>query len=854
MIDAYLKTEAERQAQGIPAKPLDPEQTREVCKLLQKPPKGREQLLLDLLSKRVSPGVDPAAQVKAAFLADVVAGKAKSPLVDKKKAVQLLGTMGGGYNVPPLVAALKSKALADDAARALSGIIYLYDAFDDVAALAKAKNPAARKVLESWAGAQWFTSRPGVPETLTVKVFRVDGEINTDDFSPAGDAATRPDIPLHALAMGRTRFKGGLETIAGFRKEGFAVAFVGDVVGTGSSRKSACNSVQWHIGDDIPFVPNKRRGGVIIGGVIAPIFFNTAQDSGALPLKADVSRLKMGDVVAIHTRKGEIRSQGGEVLTTFRLVPETLADEFRAGGRIPLIIGRALTERARKALKKGPEALFVTQANPEPKAGQGYSLAQKIVGRACGLPGALPGWYVEPKMTTVGSQDTTGPMTADELKELACLKFQAPMVMQSFCHTAAYPKAADVKMHQTLPGFVQARGGVALRPGDGVIHSWLNRLLLPDTVGTGGDSHTRFPIGISFPAGSGLVAFGAALGFMPLDMPESVLVRFKGQLRPGITLRDVVNAIPHRAIQEGLLTVPKKGKKNVFNGRILEMEGLPDLTVEQAFELTDAAAERSAAAATVALGAETIADYLRSNVALMRKMIADGYGDKKALEGRIAAAEKWLKKPQLLRADANAEYAAVIEIDLAGIEEPILACPNDPDDVKPLSAVAGARIDDVFLGSCMTNIGHFRAAGEIWKGAKFNPAVRTWICPPTRMDQQQLKDEAYFATFSAIGARIEIAGCSLCMGNQARVPEGVTVYSTSTRNFDDRMGNGAKVYLGSAELGAVAANLGRLPTPAEYFEVFQAKIAPRSDKVYRYLQFDELAEYAPQKGKLRVVG
>jgi aconitate hydratase 2/2-methylisocitrate dehydratase len=853
--DAYLKHAAERQAQGVPPKPLDPEQVRELCKLLSKPPRGQEQVLLDLISNRVSPGVDPAAEVKAAFLAEVVKGKARSPLIDKRKAVELLGTMGGGYNVPPLVAALKVKALADDAARALSGITYVYDAFDDVAQLAKAKNAAARKVLEAWAEAEWFTSKPGVPESIRVKVFKVDGEINTDDFSPAGDAATRPDIPLHALAMGKTRFPGGLDAIARFRQEGFQVAFVGDVVGTGSSRKSACNSVQWHIGDDIPFVPNKRRGGVIVGGVIAPIFFNTAQDSGALPIKADVSRLKTGDVVTVDTGKGEIRSETGEVLTTFKLSPETLGDEFRAGGRIPLIIGRALTDRARKALKKGPTALFVAKSNPEAKKGQGYSLAQKMVGRACGLPGVLPGWYVEPRMTTVGSQDTTGPMTADELKELACLRFQAPLVMQSFCHTAAYPKAADVKMHHSLPGFIQARGGVALRPGDGVIHSWLNRLLLPDTVGTGGDSHTRFPIGISFPAGSGLVAFGAALGFMPLDMPESVLVRFRGQLRPGITLRDVVNAIPHKAIQQGLLTVPKKGKKNVFNGRILEMEGLPDLTVEQAFELTDAAAERSAAAAAVKLSEKTVATYLRSNVALMRKMIADGYGDRKALEGRIAAAEKWLRKPELLSADDHAEYAAVIEIDLAEIQEPILACPNDPDDVKLLSEVAGARIDDVFLGSCMTNIGHFRAAGEIWKGSKFNPAVRTWICPPTRMDQQQLKDEAYFTVFSGIGARIETAGCSLCMGNQARVPDGVTVFSTSTRNFDDRMGNGAKVYLGSAELGAVAASAGKLPTPAEYFEAYRSRIAPRSGQVYRYLQFDELAEYAPQKGKqLRVVG
>jgi aconitate hydratase 2/2-methylisocitrate dehydratase len=855
VIEAYLKAEAERKEQGIPPKPLDPEQTRELVKLLQKPPKGKEQFLLDLLSNRVSPGVDPAAEVKAAFLAQVVAGKAKSPLIDKKKAIELLGTMGGGYNVPPLVAALKVKALAADAAKALSGLTYVYDAFDDVAALAKAKNAPAKQVLESWANAEWFTSKPGVPETIKVKVFRVDGEINTDDFSPAGDASTRPDIPLHALAMGKTRFPGGLKTIAEYRAQGFQVAFVGDVVGTGSSRKSACNSVQWHIGEDIPFVPNKRRGGVIIGGVIAPIFFATAQDSGALPIKADVSKLKMGDVVVVDTVKGEIRSEAGEVLATFKLAPNTLADEYRAGGRIPLTIGRALTEKAQKLTKKGPKDLFAKVVNPEPKKGQGYTLAQKMVGKACGLPGVLPGGYYEPKMTTVGSQDTTGPMTADELKELACLKFQAPMFMQSFCHTAAYPKAADVKMHNSLPAFVQQRGGVPLRPGDGVIHSWLNRLLLPDTVGTGGDSHTRFPIGISFPAGSGLVAFAGALGFMPLDMPESVLVRFKGKLRPGITLRDVVNAIPLWAIRQGLLTVPKKNKKNVFNGRILEMEGLPDLTVEQAFELTDAAAERSAAAACIKLSEKTVATYLRSNVALMKKMIADGYGDVKTLEGRIAAVEKWLKKPQLLEADKNAEYAAVIEIDLAEVTEPILACPNDPDDVKVLSEVANTKIDDVFLGSCMTNIGHFRAAGEIWKGQKFNAAVRTWICPPTRMDQQQLKDEAYFSTYSAIGARIEIAGCSLCMGNQARVPDATTVFSTSTRNFDDRMGNGAKVFLGSAELGAVAANLGRLPTPEEYFQAFNEKIAPKADKVYRYLQFDELAGYAPAAGgkKLRVM-
>jgi aconitate hydratase 2/2-methylisocitrate dehydratase len=839
--DAYQQHVAERKALGIPPKPLDPQQTRQLCELLQKPGAGQD--LYDLLANRVSPGVDPAAEVKAAFLADVAQGKRSSPVVSRQEAVKLLGTMMGGYNVGPLVAALQDPALADEAAKALSHTTQVYDAFDDVARLAKT-NPAAKRVLQSWADAEWFTSRAGVPAQQKVKIYKVDGEINTDDFSPAGDAATRPDIPLHALAMGKTRFPDGLKTIRQFREQGFQVAFVGDVVGTGSSRKSACNSVLWHTGEDIPHVPNKKRGGVILGGVIAPIFFNTAQDSGALPIKVDVTKLKTGDVVVVDAAKGELRSEGGEVLARFQLAPNTLADEYRAGGRIPLIVGRALTDRARAALGLGPTTLFALPVNPTPKAGQGYTLAQKMVGKACGVAGVLPGSYCEPRMTTVGSQDTTGPMTADELKELACLKFQAPMFMQSFCHTAAYPKAADVRMHQTLPQFMQERGGVALRPSDGVIHSWLNRLLLPDTVGTGGDSHTRFPIGISFPAGSGLVAFAGALGFMPLDMPESVLVRFKGKLNPGVTLRDVVNAIPYWAIQQGLLTVPKKNKKNVFNGRILEMEGLPELTVEQAFELTDAAAERSAAAAAIKLSEKSVADYLRSNVALMRKMIADGYGDPKTLAGRIAAAEAWLAKPELLSADANAEYAATIEIDLAQITEPILACPNDPDDVKLLSEVQNTKIDDVFLGSCMTNIGHFRAAGEIWKGQKFNAAVRTWICPPTRMDQQQLKEEAFFSVYSQIGARVEIAGCSLCMGNQARVPDGATVYSTSTRNFDDRMGNGAKVFLGSAELGALAANLGRLPTPAEYFETYRTKIEPKKAQVYRYLQFDELPEYA----------
>ena len=842
MIEAYLAHEKERGAQGIPALPLTPEQTAALCDLLVTPPAGQEAFLLGLIKERVSPGVDPAAEVKAAFLADIVAGTKSSPLVTPVDAIRMLGTMMGGYNVAPLVNALSNTALADDAATALCGMTLVYDGFERVVELS-ATNAAAKRVLQSWANAEWFTNKPSLAEIIKVKVYKVEGEINTDDFSPAGDAWSRPDIPLHALAMGKTRFPDGLTTIAKFREDGFQVAFVGDVVGTGSSRKSACNSVLWCIGQDIPCVPNKKTAGVIIGSVIAPIFFNTAQDSGALPLKADVTKMNTGDVIIINTVKGEITSEAGELLSTFQIAPNTVADEFRAGGRIPLIIGRAVTDRARTALGLGATDIFTLPVNPVAKAGQGYSQAQKMVGQACGVEGILPGTACEPKMTTVGSQDTTGPMTADELKELACLKFLSPMFMQSFCHTAAYPKPADVKMHKSLPQFIIERGGVPLKPGDGVIHSWLNRLLLPDTVGTGGDSHTRFPIGISFPAGSGLVAFAGAMGFMPLDMPESVLVRFKGALNPGITLRDAVNAIPYWAIKQGLLTVPKKNKKNIFNGRILEMEGLSDLSVEQAFELTDAAAERSAAAGCIKLSEESVATYLRSNVALMKKMIAEGYQDAQTLQNRIDAANEWLKAPSLLEADANAEYAAVIEIDLAEITEPILACPNDPDDVKLLSDVAGTKIQDVFLGSCMTNIGHFRAAAEIWRGQKFNPEVRTWICPPTRMDQQKLKDEAYFSVYSAFGARIEIAGCSLCMGNQARVPDGVNMFSTSTRNFDDRIGNGAKVYLGSAELGAVAALLGKLPTPAEFLEIFNAKIAPNSEKIYKYLQFDEMCEY-----------
>ena len=842
MIEAYLKHEEERNAQGIPALPLSPEQATDLCELLQSPPAGQEDFLMNLLTERISPGVDPAAEVKAGFLAGVVDGSKSSPLIDKLKAIQILGTMIGGYNVQPLINALQDSELAEEAAKALSGMTYVYDAAEQVVALAK-DNAAAKKVVESWANAEWFTSKPEMAETITVKVFKVEGEINTDDFSPAGDAWSRPDIPLHALAMGKTRFPGGIEEIAKWREEGHQVAFVGDVVGTGSSRKSACNSVLWCIGDDIQAVPNKRRGGVIIGGVIAPIFFNTAQDSGALPLRMDVTKMNMGDVITINTAKGEVTNEAGDVISTFEIKPDTVADEYRAGGRIPLIIGRSLTTQAREALSMGETDIFTPADNPTPKPGQGYTQAQKMVGRACGVDGVLPGTACEPLMTTVGSQDTTGPMTADEIKELACLRFKSPMFMQSFCHTAAYPKPADVKMHNTLPKFISDRAGVPLRPGDGVIHSWLNRLLVPDTVGTGGDSHTRFPIGISFPAGSGLIAFAGALGFMPLDMPESVLVRFKGELNEGITLRDAVNAIPYYAIKQGLLTVPKKNKVNIFNGRILEMEGLPELSVEQAFELTDAAAERSAAAGCIQLSEDSVCTYLRSNIALMEKMIEDGYQDAETLQNRIEAVKEWLKEPKLIKADSNAEYAAVIEIDLAEVTEPILACPNDPDDVKLLSEVQGTEIQDIFLGSCMTNIGHFRAAAKIWQGNKFNPEDRIWICPPTRMDQSKLKSEAYFAIFNQVGARIETPGCSLCMGNQARVPDGVNMFSTSTRNFDDRIGNGAQVYLGSAELGAVTALKGKLPTPAEYLAVYKEKIAPCKDEVYDYLQFDELGDF-----------
>jgi len=843
MLESYRKNEEERRALGIPPLPLNPEETAEVCRLLEAPPQDSGPGLLALLRDRVLPGVDPSAKVKAEWLARIASGSIVSPVVSRSEAVFLLGTMLGGYNVAPLVGLLDDPVLGPEAARALARTILVYGAFDKVAALA-ASHPNARAVLRSWAEGEWFLSRPPAPETIALTVFRVDGEINTDDFSPAKQASTRPDIPLHALSMGQTRFPGGLQTIAKFRAEGRRVAFVGDVVGTGSSRKSACNSVMLHIGEDIPFVPNKRRGGVILGGKIAPIFFNTTEDSGGLPIgEVDVTGMKMGDEIVLDLKAGLIRSASGAVLSKAALKPATILDEFRAGGRLSFIIGRSLTNKARVRLGL-PEADFFTRVeNPKPEPNQAYSLAQKIVGRACGAAGIRPGTACEPKMATVGSQDTTGPMTADELKELACLEFQCGLFMQSFCHTAAYPKPSDVKMHKTLPAFMIERKGVALKPGDGVIHSWLNRLLLPDTMGTGGDSHTRFPMGLSLPAGSGLVAFAGALGFMPLDMYESVLVKFRGNRRPGITLRDVVNAIPYFAIKEGLLTVAKKGKKNIFNDRILEMEGLDDLTVDQAYELTDASAERSAAGSVIALKVEAVARFLRSNVALMRKMIEAGYRDGETLKRRIDACEAWLAKPAVLERDANAQYAAVLEIDLDEIREPILACPNDPDDVKPLSAVAGDRIDEVFIGSCMVNIGHFRAAGRIFDKAAY-PKTRIWITPPTKMDMIQLMREGFYSIFSQVGARTEIPGCSLCMGNQARVQPGATIISTSTRNFDDRMGDGARVYLGSAELTALAALKGSLPAAEEYFSVMKEKVLPAAVDIYRYLQFDEMKDFS----------
>jgi aconitate hydratase 2/2-methylisocitrate dehydratase len=838
MLDAYFEMEKERAKAGLPPLPLTPQEAEEICQGLESADPLTGALLRGLLENRVSPGVDPAAKVKAGWLAAVAKRTVQPPAVSREDAVRMLGTMLGGYNVEPLVAALSDPPIAAAAAEALKRIVLVYGQFEAVAKLA-ATNPHAKAVLASWAAGEWFLSRPEFPAKLVLKVFKVDGEINTDDFSPAGHASTRPDIPAHARSMGEKRFPGGNEVMKRFREDGHRVAFVADVVGTGSSRKSACNSLMWHIGEDIPFVPNKRRAGVVIGGLIAPIFFNTTEDSGGLPLIADVTRMKTGDVITLDFAAGVILGADGREISKLAVKPPTLKDEFRAGGRLTLIIGRQLTAKARKALGLGEAAFFSAVENPKPRPDQGYTLAQKIVGRACGLAGVLPGTACEPHMATVGSQDTTGPMTADELKELACLEFQADLFMQSFCHTAAYPKPADVKMHKTLPAFMIARKGVSLKPGDGVIHSWLNRLLLPDTVGTGGDSHTRFPIGISFPAGSGLVAFAGALGFMPLDMPESVLVKFSGRRNPGITLRDVVNAIPYFAVKQGLLSVEKKNKKNVFNGCVLEMEGLDDLSVDQAYELTDASAERSAAAAVVALPRDNVVQAVRSNVALMEEMIKEGYESADTLRRRIDACRTWLEKPVLLERDAHAEYKAVLEIDLAEIKEPLLACPNDPDDVRLLSAVAGDRIDEVFIGSCMVNIAHLRAAGAVFDGAGL-AAAKVWLTPPTKMDAAQLMREGYYAIFNAAGARMEIPGCSLCMGNQARVAPKSTVLSTSTRNFDDRMGDGARVYLGSAVLAAVAAVKGKLPTVDEYFAVFKEKIAPRADKIHRFLKFDEM--------------
>lgn len=838
MLELYFKQEAERQAQGIPPLPLNPEGTEELCRLLENPPKDKEDLLMKLLNERVAPGVDPAAKVKAAWLTKVAKSKVSSPLLTKKDAALLLGTMLGGYNVEPLIEFLEDKELASEAAEALKQTVLVYSAFDTIAEMSKS-NSYAKEVLTSWANGDWFLSKPPFPEKLSLKIFKVDGEVNTDDLSPAKYAWSRPDIPLHALSMGETRFPGGIETIKKFRDEGHQVVFVADVMGTGSSRKSATNSMLWHIGADIPYVPNKRRGGVVIGSLIAPIFFNTVEDSGGLPIKCDVEKLVTGDIIIIDTKEGVISNGSGGTIASFEFHPPTLKDEFRAGGRLNLIIGRSLTTKARKALDMPEVDFFTTIKKPSPKEGQGYSLAQKIVGKACGMEGALPGTACEPKMTTVGSQDTTGPMTADELKELACMEFQSELFMQSFCHTAAYPKLTDVKMHRSLAEFIRERRGVALRPGDGIIHSWINRFLVPDAMGTAGDSHTRFPLGLSFPAGSGLVAFAGALGFMPLDMPESVLVTFKGKLNPGITLRDVVNAIPYFAIQKGLLTVAKEGKKNIFNGRLIEMEGLPDLTVEQAFELTNATAERSAAGGTIALGKESVAAYLKSNIALMEKMIEDGYQDADTLRRRIEASKEWLDNSVLLRRDENAGYAAVLEINLPDIKEPIVACPNDPDDVKLLSDVAGDRIDEIFIGSCMTNLGHFRAAGKVFEGAGYLKA-RVWLTPPTKMDRAQLMREGYFTIYASVGARTEIPGCSLCMGNQARVRPGTTIISTSTRNFDNRLGDDTRVYLGSAELAAITAMDGKLPTPEEYFSVFKEKIIPNEREIYRYFQFDEM--------------
>ena len=862
MLENYRKHVENRAAQGIVPQPLNEQQTADLVELLKNPPAGEEATLVDLLENRIPPGVDQAAYVKAAFLAAIVKGETTSPLISKLKAIELLGHMQGGYNVEPLIQALDDKELAKAAGDALKKTLLVFDAFNDVTEKAEAGNEVAKEVLQSWANAEWFTSRPEVPKKATYKTFKVTGETNTDDLSPAQDAWSRPDIPLHALAMLKNAREGivpdqdgvigPMKQIEEMKKDGIPLAYVGDVVGTGSSRKSATNSVLWLMGDDIQGVPNKRAGGLVLGGKIAPIFFNTMEDAGSLPIEVDVSKLNMGDVFDIYPHDGKItKHDSDEVLATFELKSPTLLDEVRAGGRIPLIVGRGLTNKAREYLGLGASDIF---AQPEQPAdtGKGYTLAQKMVGKACGVEGIRPGAYCEPKMTTVGSQDTTGPMTRDELKDLACLGFSADLVMQSFCHTAAYPKPIDVETQHTLPDFIMNRGGVSLRPGDGIIHSWLNRMLLPDTVGTGGDSHTRFPMGISFPAGSGLVAFAAATGVMPLDMPESVRVRFVGEMQPGITLRDLVHAIPYQAIKEGLLTVEKAGKKNVFNGRILEIEGLEDLTVEQAFELSDASAERSAAGCTITLSEESVKEYLTSNITLLKWMISEGYGDARTIARRIKGMESWLANPTLLRADADAEYAADITIDMSAIKEPILCCPNDPDDAKTLADVAGDKIDEVFIGSCMTNIGHFRAAGALLKEVPAGSlSTRLWIAPPTKMDARQLMDEGLYNVYAQAGARTEMPGCSLCMGNQARIAPKSTAVSTSTRNFPNRLGQGANVYLASAELASVAAVLGRLPTNEEY-QQYAGKLNSMSADIYKYLNFDRMSEYTEEANKINV--
>ena len=854
MLNAYRQHVAERAALGIPPLPLSAQQTAELIELLKNPPAGEEATLVELITHRVPAGVDDAAKVKASYLAAVAFGTEKSALISREKATELLGTMLGGYNIHPLIELLDDTQVGGIAAEALKKTLLMFDSFHDVKEKADKGNANAKSVLQSWADAEWFTSRPEVPKSMTITVFKVPGETNTDDLSPAPDATTRPDIPLHALAMLKNKRdgapfqpeedgkRGPIQQILDLTKQGHLVAYVGDVVGTGSSRKSATNSVLWWTGEDIPFIPNKRFGGVCLGSKIAPIFYNTMEDAGALPIELDVSKMEMGDVVELRPYEGKAL-KNGEVIAEFQVKSDVLFDEVRAGGRIPLIIGRGLTAKAREALGLPASTLFRLPQNPI-DTNKGYTLAQKMVGRACGLPegkGVRPGTYCEPKMTSVGSQDTTGPMTRDELKDLACLGFSADLVMQSFCHTAAYPKPVDVKTHHELPAFISTRGGISLRPGDGVIHSWLNRMLLPDTVGTGGDSHTRFPIGISFPAGSGLVAFAAATGVMPLDMPESVLVRFKGELQPGVTLRDLVNAIPLYAIKDGLLTVAKQGKKNIFSGRILEIEGLPNLKVEQAFELSDASAERSAAGCTVHLNKEPIIEYLNSNITLLKYMIAQGYQDARSLHRRIKAMEAWLANPQLLERDADAEYAAVIEIDLADVHEPIVACPNDPDDVKTLSDVAGAAIDEVFIGSCMTNIGHFRAASKLLEGKRDIP-TKLWVAPPTKMDQKQLTEEGHYGVLGSAGARMEMPGCSLCMGNQAQVREGATVFSTSTRNFPNRLGKNSNVYLGSAELAAICSRLGRIPTKQEYMTDIGV-INANGDKIYQYMNFDKIEDF-----------